>query len=170
MRLTSSTLYKENEMKKVMLVVLVGMVAAGLAYAGSFTDTDKAKNHGKTGLKNLTGEIDANFALVEAGSVKSATASATNGQAIALSAQVTILSGIGQTSGLTNTITFTSPWLADRVYVVTVDKDATNDIKIADSGVLVALGSDLVLEPTDAAVFLTTSTTTMVKVATSGSN
>ena len=49
------------------LLVLSCLMVAGLALAISFTDTDKAKNHGKTGLKNLTSEIDANFAQIEAG-------------------------------------------------------------------------------------------------------
>lgn len=53
-------------MKKIVISLLVlGFV--GSVLATSFTDTDKAKNHGKTGLKNLTSEIDANFALIEAG-------------------------------------------------------------------------------------------------------
>ena len=156
-------------MKKAMLVVLLAAVA-GFAIAADYTNTDKAKNHGKTGLKNLTSEIDANFALAEGGIVKNTASSLTNGASLTLAANSYVLTGTGQASGLTNTITFASPWTADRLFVLTVDKDSTNDIKIADSGVLVALGGDLVLEPTDAAIFLTTSTTTMVKVATSGSN
>jgi hypothetical protein len=41
------------------------IVGVGLAFGGQFTDTDKAANHGKTGLDNLTAEIDANFAIIE---------------------------------------------------------------------------------------------------------
>ena len=53
-------------MNKVMAGVLALVFVAVVAF-GAFTDTDKAKNHGKTGLKNLTEEIDANFAAIESG-------------------------------------------------------------------------------------------------------
>ena len=151
-------------------VLAVVVIASAMSFADSYTDTAATDNYGKIGLKKLTADIDANFALVEAGNVKSAASSMTNNAVLTLSSAVHKLTGIGQEAGETNLITFSSPWTADRLFVVTVDKGSTNDIKIADSGALVALGADLVLEPTDAAVFLTTSTTTMVKVAVSGSN
>ena len=53
-------------MNKKMISVLALLMVAAIAL-GAFTDTDKAKNHGKTGLKNLTEEIDANFASIESG-------------------------------------------------------------------------------------------------------
>jgi hypothetical protein len=46
-------------------IVAAFIVGVGLAFGGQFTDTDKAANHGKTGLDNLTAEIDANFAIIE---------------------------------------------------------------------------------------------------------
>ena len=46
-----------------MLALVCFVVVAGAA----FTDTDIAKNHGKTGLKNLTEQIDTNFTAIEAG-------------------------------------------------------------------------------------------------------
>lgn len=153
-------------MRKVMLSVLVAMVA-GVVLAGSFTDTDKAKNHGKTGLKNLTEEIDANFALVEGGSVKSATASVTNGQAVTLSSQVTVLTGIGGANDTTNTITIATPYTADRVYYITVDSASTNLIKIANDGTTMALSGDIVLDGTDTLTILTVATNKAVQLATS---
>ena len=50
--------------------VVVGMLALvcfAIVAGAAFTDTDIAKNHGKTGLKNLTEQIDGNFASIEAG-------------------------------------------------------------------------------------------------------
>ena len=54
-------------MNKTTLGLFLLAMTATLAAAISFTDVDKAKNHGKTGLKNLTEELDANFASIESG-------------------------------------------------------------------------------------------------------
>jgi hypothetical protein len=53
-------------MNKVIGILVLACVVSGVAFA-AFTDTDIAKNHGKTGLKNLTSQIDANFASIEGG-------------------------------------------------------------------------------------------------------
>lgn len=152
------------------LISLMSIMAAGAVFADAYTDTDAADNHGKIGLKKLTADIDANFALVEGGNVKSTTASVTNGQEVTLSAQVTILSGIGQASGSTNTITLATPYTADRIYILTLASGATNDVLIADNGTTVSLGANVVLEPTDTLTLLATDTNKMVKVSASGSN
>jgi len=157
-------------MSKKLVGVLAVALCAGFVIADSFTDTAATDNYGKIGLKKLTADIDANFALVEGGSVKSATASVTNGQSVTLSSQVTIMSGIGSSNGATNTITLATPYTADRMYVITIASDATNDVLIADNGTTVSLGSNLVLEPTDSVVLLATATNKLVKVAASGSN
>jgi len=49
------------------VVGLLALVCFAVVAGAAFTDTDKAKNHGKTGLKNLTEELDANFTAIEAG-------------------------------------------------------------------------------------------------------
>ena len=50
-----------------MIVGILALVCFSVAAFAAFTDTDVAKNHGKTGLKNLTEQIDSNFASIEAG-------------------------------------------------------------------------------------------------------
>jgi len=55
-------------MRKVLVGAMLVLVACWtVATAATFTDTDTAKYHGKTGLKKLTAVIDANFANVESG-------------------------------------------------------------------------------------------------------
>ena len=53
-------------MNKTMAGVLALFCFAIVAIA-AFEDTDIAKNHGKTGLKNLTEQIDSNFTAIEDG-------------------------------------------------------------------------------------------------------
>lgn len=56
-------------MKKMWIAAVVLVLAViGVAWAQTFTDVNATKYHGKTGLKDLTETIDANFALVENGS------------------------------------------------------------------------------------------------------
>ena len=157
-------------MTKTMLGILASALVAGVIFAGSYTDTDKAKNHGKTGLKNLTSEIDANFSLAEGGLVGSTSANVTNGQEVTLSAGVHKLTGIGNANGETNTITFATPYTIDRLYIVTVTSGSTNDVKIADDGATVSLGADLVLQPTDSVTLLAVDTNKLIKVSASGNN
>jgi len=66
-------------MKKYALAIIPALFVAGIVVAQSFTDVDKAANHGKTGLKNLTEEIDANFTRLQS------TAGAANGAAVSAS-------------------------------------------------------------------------------------
>jgi hypothetical protein len=156
-------------MNKIMIGAVV-LMAAGLAFAQSFTDVDTTKHQGKTGLKDLITVLDANFALIEAGGTKQGTANVSNGATVTVSTASIVLTGTGGAAGATNTMVFATPYTAGSLYVLTVDSASTNDIKIADNGTTMALGSDLVLEPTDAAILYAVSTTKMVKVAASGSN
>jgi hypothetical protein len=55
-------------MKKVVIMAL-GLGLAGIVSAGQFADVDSAKYHGKTSLKELTEVLDANFAIIEGGSL-----------------------------------------------------------------------------------------------------
>jgi hypothetical protein len=43
------------------------LMVASMSVAASFTDVDTTKHQGKTGLKSLITALDANFALIEAG-------------------------------------------------------------------------------------------------------
>lgn len=59
------------------VVFLAAAMLAGAALATSFTDLNNATYWGKTGIKKLTETLDANFALIEAGSIVAGTTSFT---------------------------------------------------------------------------------------------
>jgi len=75
--------------------VVVGMLALvcfAIVAGAAFTDTDIAKNHGKTGLKNLTEQIDSNFGSIESGT------EAIAGSTVGLTTNG-VLSGVFQVTG-----------------------------------------------------------------------
>jgi hypothetical protein len=84
--------------------VLFVLAIGGYLFATGFTDLDTLQHQGKTGLKDLVTGIDANFAMMEAGTVdvtpKSVTTVAFTGSAngtFSLGTNVTVTFGAGST-------------------------------------------------------------------------
>lgn len=50
-------------------LVLAAVIAAGMAFGQAFEDLAVNKHEGKTGLKDLSGDLDNNFAKIEQGTV-----------------------------------------------------------------------------------------------------
>jgi len=152
-------------MSRVLIGITALLLVAAVAFAASFDDVDSATYHGKTGLKKLTAKIDSNNALIEAGNQTVTSQSVTNGQAVTLSSQVTILTGIGGANDTTNTITLAHT--ADRAYTIVVAAASTNLIQIDDDGTTAALGSDWLGDGTDSIMLYSISASSIVKLSSS---
>lgn len=56
-------------MKKTLAVIAAAFMVALIGYAADFETLSTAKHDGKTGLKDLTTDLDANFALISGGTL-----------------------------------------------------------------------------------------------------
>ena len=143
---------------------VAALIVSGLAFAATFTDVDTAKYHGKTGLKAMTSVLDANFALVESGTITPSTSSLTNGQALTVAGSVYILTGIGGANDTTNTVTLANPTAAGQSVELIVSGSSTNLIGLADSGNL-KLSAAAVLDNNDVLVLRAVSTSAWVETS-----
>lgn len=105
------------------------------------------------------------IAGIRGATVNSATLTTTNGQAVVLSAQVTIITPTGEANNGTNIVTLALPYTVDRQYTIVIATGVTNLFRLADDGATMALGSDVELDATDMVELLMTSTNTAVKTA-----
>lgn len=149
-------------------VVLVAMLVAMLVAVGAmaaFTDVDKPQFYGKINIPKTLETIDANFALIEAGTGGGATAlSVTNGQAVTVSAAIYVVSGIGSGNDETNTVTLVAPGVAGRTVTLLAATATTNLIQIADSGTVAASGA-ILLDGNDTAVLMSVDASTWLLVS-----
>lgn len=112
-------------MKK-LIVALVAALVAGAVFA-QYTPVTKESA--------VLGDATATSATVSGFIVATANAaSATDGQAVALSGTLTVLTGIGGANDTTNTITLAVPGTVGKVAVIAVSSTSSNLIAIADSG------------------------------------
>lgn len=127
------------------------MVVAVAALAQTFTDLATPQYDGKTKIRKSHEVIDANFAIVEAGSGLKLTApvalSVTNGQVITLAGSAYVLTGVGGANDATNTVTIANTTAGAEVKIM-VASGSTNLVKLADSGNL-KLSADAVLDNND---------------------
>jgi len=139
---------------------MAGLFAAVLAVAGlvAFAQSDLGSNtnYNSSGWSVQYPPFSANEIAL----------TVTNGQEIAVfGGNSYVLTGIGQASGSTNTVTLALPYrVAGRVNF-RVDSGSTNYVGLADSTTVVALGSSVVLKPTDTLVLNVVKTNEIVKIS-----
>jgi alpha-D-ribose 1-methylphosphonate 5-triphosphate synthase subunit PhnL len=142
-----------KKMLAVLAVVFVGALVA-LAQSDLYTNT----NYANVGVAKAYPSFQANETAL----------TVTNGQALYLWGGTSyVLTGVGGATGTTNTVTLTAPYYVAGEINIRVASGSTNLVTIADSTTVVALGSALVLGPTDTAVLRVVATNEIVKVSTS---
>lgn len=101
-------------------------------------------------------------------SARMATTSLTNVASLALSAStpVVVLRGIGSTENHTNTVTLATLYPVAGGFLLTVNSQSTNLIKITDASTNLAMGADVLLGLVDTLVAYMLTTNKPVKIST----
>tara|TARA_R110002126_G_scaffold201837_1_gene349370 strand:+ start:141 stop:611 length:471 start_codon:yes stop_codon:yes gene_type:complete len=152
-------------MRNLALGIIALFVGVGSVNAQSFTDLNAVAYRGKIKQKQMLTALDANFALIEAGTAGGVTAANwTNTASITVSAGVYVISGTGGANDTTNTVTLVAPTVAGQEVTIMVATASTNLITIADSGTVAASGA-ILLDFNDVAVLRAIDTSTWVLVS-----
>ena len=154
-------------MRKCLIGISVLVMIGGLVLAADLGEINTPQYYGKTGIPDAYAVIDANSALIDAGNQKVATQTTTNGSAITLAAQVTVLTGTGMVNDQTNIVTIAQPYTVGGNYKLVVATASTNLITIEDDGTVMALGSSWVGDNGDVLELQAIATNEMVKVSSS---
>jgi hypothetical protein len=134
-------------MKK--LLTIIAFVAASAAMAVSFADVDKSTYHGKTGLKDLTKVLDANFALIEANQIVAGATTVTGTEGA--NADLVLDADEGDDAADTWTLRSTASGNA-----LAFLNDTSIVLSLSTAGVLDSAGGYSITDANGAAVFIAT--------------
>lgn len=135
-------------MKKLLGLIVVGIAVAVMAAPNGYFKLnsdgtiDVVANEAELTSATISGALIVGNAISATGNISSSaltygglgTQSATNGAALTLSDNFTVVTGIGGANDTTNTVTLPSVAQAGAIYVIAVGASSTNLIAIADSG------------------------------------